>query len=49
MKHYIDWWKMLFWLIGQLIKYEYQDNFKYADETWCWIKIHITYKGKRIK
>jgi hypothetical protein len=49
MKHYIDWWSILFWMIGVMIKCEWKGDFKNSEDMYYWILIHLTYKGKRIK
>lgn len=43
------WWKHLFWLIGRMIKYFIElDNHNFMD-CYFWLKIHLTYKSKKIK
>lgn len=48
-KQKYHWFTHLFWMIGHMIKYELQGNFKYSEETYYWILIHLTRRGKRIK
>lgn len=49
MKQTYYWWKQLFWMIGKFIEYLVCFEFDYAIETTYWIRIHLTYKGTRIK
>lgn len=43
------WTRLLFWMLWQLVKNVITLRWDYAEETIAFIRIHCTYKSKRVK
>ena len=43
------WFRLLLWMVGQLVKNVVTLRWDYAEETWAFIRIHCTYPSKRVR
>lgn len=49
LKQKYNWWAHFLWSIKVMVKCTILSDYSGAKEAYYWIKIHVTYKSKRIK